>query len=69
MIEYECRTETCSYTRRDSMILEFLGPPSVIEHGLCGFNRGRSLVVKSRVKSLATPAMSELDREKVISEN
>ena len=46
-------------TRRDSIISGFLGPPSASAQGLCGFNRGRSLVVKSRVKSLATPAMSE----------
>ena len=37
---------------RDSMISGFLGPPSAGGQGLCGFNRGRSLV-KSRAKSLA----------------
>ena len=47
------------------MILGFLGPPSASGHGLCGFNKGQSLVVKSRVKSLTTAAMSELDHEKV----
>ena len=57
------------YSRRDSMISGFLGPPSASGQRLCGLDRRRSLVVKSRVKSLATPAMSELDREKVFSQN
>ena len=32
------------------MLSGFLGPPSASGQGLCCFNRGRSLVVKSRVK-------------------
>ena len=48
------------FSRRDSMILEFLGPPIASGQGLCGFNKGRSLVVKSSVKSLVTPTLTEL---------
>ena len=51
------------------MISGFRGPPSVSRRGICGFNRGRSLVVKLRVKYLATPAMAEIDRRKVIFKN
>ena len=41
----------------------FRGSPTSAGQGLCGFNKGWSLVVKSRVKSLATPCVTELDRE------
>ena len=47
------------------MIPGFLGPPCPSGQRLYGFNRGRSLVVKS----LETPAMSEWDRGKVVSKN
>ena len=36
---------------------------------LYGFNRGRSLVVTSSVKSLATPCVTELDRLEAGREN
>ena len=39
------------------MIPRFHRPPTAAGKGLCGF-----LVFKSRVKSLASPAMTELDR-------
>ena len=45
------------------MILGFLGPASVSGQGLCGFNWGRSLVVNSRVKSLASPDQPKPDRK------
>ena len=48
------------------MISGFLGPPSPSGQRLYGFNRGRSLVVTSRVKSLETPAMSEWDCGKLV---
>ena len=35
----------------------FYGPPTPSGQGLCGFNRGWS-----RVKSLATPCVTEIDR-------
>ena len=48
------------------MISGFLGRASVSGHGICGFNRGWSLVVNSRVKSLATPDQPKPDRKKLI---
>ena len=47
-------------TRGVTMIWDFKGPH--VGQELCGFNRGRSQVVKSRVKSLATLCVMELDR-------
>ena len=47
----------------------FYGPPNPAGQGLCGFNRGWSYVVKSRVKSFATPSMTELYRWEVGREN
>ena len=49
--------------------LGFHGPPTPVGQGLCGFNRGWSSVVKSRVKSLATPCVTELDPCEVGREN
>ena len=49
------------YLSQDSMILGFLGPPSSSGQGLCVFNGGPSLVVKLRVKNLATPDRPKLD--------
>ena len=57
------------HSRRDSMTSGFSGPPTASGQSLCGLNKRRSLVVKSRVKSLATSAMSELDHENIISQN
>ena len=51
------------------MIPGSFGPPSASGQELCGLDKGRSLVVKSRVKSLAIPAMSELDNESINSQN
>ena len=51
------------------MISGFLGRPSVSRQEIRGFNMGRSLVVKSRVKCLGTPAMNEIDRGKVFFKN
>ena len=42
--------------------LELYGRPTPAGQGLCGFSRGWSYVAKSRVKSLATPYVTELDR-------
>ena len=50
------------------MILGCLGPPSASGQILCGLNRGRSLVVKSRVKSLASPDRPKIDRKNKILE-
>ena len=49
------------YTRRDSIISGFRGPPSASGQRLCGLDRGRSLVVNSRVKSLASPDQPKPD--------
>ena len=40
--------------------LEFHGPSTPAHQGLCGFDKGRSLVVKLNVKSLATPCVAKL---------
>ena len=45
------------------MILGFLEPPRARRQRLCDFNRGRSLVVKSRLKSLASPDRPNPDRK------
>jgi len=44
-------------------------PPAPVGQGLCGFNEGWSIDVKSRVKSLATAFVTEFDRWNVGSEN
>ena len=43
----------------------FQGPPTPVGQGPCGFDKGRSLAVKSNVKSMASPCLTELDRFKV----
>ena len=45
--------------------MEFYGPPTPADQGLCGLNKGSSCVVKSRVKRLATPCVTELADEKL----
>ena len=42
--------------------LEFYEPPTPTGQELCGFNRWWSYDVKSRVKSLAKPCLTELNR-------
>ena len=44
-------------------------PPAPVGQGLCGFNEGWSIDVKSRVKSLATAFVTEFDRWNFGSEN
>ena len=40
----------------------FHGPPIPADQGLCGFNKGLSLVVKSRLKSMAISSVSKFPR-------
>ena len=56
-----------SWTRHEGRFndLKFHGPPSPAGQGLCDFNKAWSMVVKSRVKSLATPCVMELGQWKV----
>ena len=38
------------------------GPPTLAGQRLCGFDKGRSLVAKSRVKRLANPCVAKLNK-------